>query len=91
MEEVWLDCVSKVFDLFVLKLLPFMSAWYLDIFAVLAPTHLRLGAFGGLLSYENTLTAEPTGQLDGDAFESLVFSVLRRPLPTHGVDPATYN
>lgn len=63
----------KVFDLFVLKSLPFMSAWYLDIFAVLAPTHLRLGAVGDLLSYENTLTAEPTGQLDGDAFESFWF------------------
>lgn len=81
----------KVFDLFVFELLPFMSAWYLDIFAVLAPTHLRLGAVGGLLSYENTLTAEPTGQLDGDALESLVFLVLRCPLPTHGADLATYN
>lgn len=66
-----------------------MSAWYLDIFAVLAMAHLRLEAVGGLLSYENTLTAEPAGQLDGD--ESLVLLVSRHPLPTHRVDPATYN
>lgn len=65
-------------------LCPFMSAWCLDVFAVLAAAHLRLGAVGGLLSYQNTLTAEPTGQLDDDG--SLVLLVFRdAPSPPTGL------
>lgn len=76
----WPDCLRshKMFYLFVLYYCPlclpgtWMYLWFWR-------RHISDSiAVGGLLSYENTLTAEAAGQLDGD--EALVLLVSRRPL-----------